>query len=266
MITNKQFSVAFSGSGFLAPIHAGAAAAILDSGNQIVEVAGTSGGSIVAGAMGIGMKSADLKNLALNTSFHGLLHPDFLGLLSNKALCSGDALLELLNSIFKGALLGGTNIPCHIVSTHVEAGASYVFNPETDPATEIALACRASAAVPFIYAPVKYKGMTLVDGGVINNIPVDRLTAQGTIRIGIDVAESSKYSTEGVFDYASSLIGMMLSANENSHEALGIATGAHILAVPTQEWFLNTNLSTEQKQTLYQAGYDHVTEFLKTQT
>ena len=44
----KQVRLAFSGSGFLAPIHAGAACAFLDAGVQIVEVAGTSGGSIAA--------------------------------------------------------------------------------------------------------------------------------------------------------------------------------------------------------------------------
>ena len=44
----QNVRVAFSGSGFLAPIHAGAVCGMLDSEKSILEVAGTSGGSIAA--------------------------------------------------------------------------------------------------------------------------------------------------------------------------------------------------------------------------
>ena len=266
MTTNRQVSIAFSGSGFLAPIHAGAAAAVLDAGCEIVEAAGTSGGSIVAAAVGLGMNSAQLKSLGMNTSFKGLTSPDFFGIIDNMALSSGHALLELLQSLFPNKTMKDAQMPLQIVSTHVEAGASYIFAPDTDADTQISLACRASASVPFLYAPVKYRGMTLVDGGVINNIPVDRLQSKSSIKIGIDVAEGSSYSASNAFKFASSLIGMLLSANENSHEALGQMTGAHILAVPTNDWFLNTDLTEGQRAQLFQAGYDHVSQFLHSQS
>ena len=56
--------LAFSGSGFLAPIHAGAAAAFMDQHVDIVEVAGTSGGSIVAACVAAGLGAVDLHRIA----------------------------------------------------------------------------------------------------------------------------------------------------------------------------------------------------------
>ena len=65
----KPIRLAFSGSGYLAGIHAGAACAVLDYGYDIVEVAGTSGGSICAAAVAVGMKQDGLKALAMAKLF-----------------------------------------------------------------------------------------------------------------------------------------------------------------------------------------------------
>ena len=259
----KTFSLAFSGSGYLVPIHGGAACAILDKGHKIVETAGTSGGSIIAAAIALGMTSTEIKDMALNTSFKGLLKPNIFSIFKNKAFSDGNALLAVLQTIFGGKTMSDAVMPCSLLSTHVEAGASYEFTPASDGNTSVSLACRASAAVPFIYAPVIYNGMTLVDGGVINNIPVDRLIAPRSIKIGVDVDESTSYSFDGLFSYASSLIGMMLSANENTHVALGKLTGVDILAVPTKQWFLDTDMMQSEKERLFLSGYNTMLDQLQ---
>ncbi len=257
------FRLAFSGSGFLAPLHAGAACAVMDTDCPIVETAGTSGGSIIAAAVALGMTQADLKKLAIDTSFKGLLNFDWFGAIKNRSFCNGNRLLSFLEDTFDGACMKDMMLPCHIVSTHVEKGASFVFTHEATPTAPVALACRASSAVPFIYAPVKYEGRTLVDGGVINNIPVDKLKPED-IRLGVDIDEADSYSAKSLVAFASSLIGMMLSANENSHEAVARMTGGKIIGIPAKEWFLDTDLSTEQKEEMFQTGYDTMKSNLST--
>jgi len=56
----------------------------------------------------------------------------------------------------------------------------------------LATAMRASMAIPFVFRPIKKDGMTLVDGGVLNNLPVDVAKSMGAdIIIAIDLTVDS---------------------------------------------------------------------------
>ena len=53
---------------------------------------------------------------------------------------------------------------------------------------ELELAMRASMAIPGAFKPVKWKGRTLVDGGMLNNLPVDVVRVMGAdVVIAIDL-------------------------------------------------------------------------------
>ena len=41
----------------------------------------------------------------------------------------------------------------------------------------------ASSAVPIVYRPVEYQGRQLVDGGLLNNLPVEPLLGQAHLRV-----------------------------------------------------------------------------------
>ena len=60
-----KIRLALSGSGFLAPIHAGAICALLDKNIEIVEVAGTSGGAFTACSVATMWNQEDLLKMAL---------------------------------------------------------------------------------------------------------------------------------------------------------------------------------------------------------
>lgn len=257
------FCLAFSGSGFLAPLHAGAACAVMDTDCPIVETAGTSGGSIIAAAIATGMTQDELKRLAVDSSFKGLMNFGWFKVFKTRSYCDGSRLMGFLSDTFNDVQMKDLMLPCHIVATHFEGGKSFVFNQQNTPEVPVALACRASSAVPFIYAPIKYDGKTLVDGGVINNIPVSKLKLDG-IRLGVDIDEASMYSAKSLVSFSLSLIGMLLSANEDSHEALARMTGAKILGVPAKEWFLDTDITIDQKQEMFQSGYDTMKSYLAT--
>lgn len=69
---------------------------------------------------------------------------------------------------------------------------------------DLALAVRASMAVPGAFAPVKHEGRVLVDGGIVNNIPIDVAREMGVDRvIVVDVGSaacSSGFGAERVPD------------------------------------------------------------------
>jgi NTE family protein len=65
-------------------------------------------------------------------------------------------------------------IPFRAVATDINNGKAVVFDKG-----DIALAMRASMAVPAIFAAVEVDGVTLVDGGIADNLPIDVVRKMG---------------------------------------------------------------------------------------
>ena len=252
----KKIRVAFSGSGFLAGLHAGAISALYDHDYEIVQAAGTSGGSILAAAVAYGMKQDELYTLAVNSDWSNLLSLNLTTLLGG-AYCNGNNLLDFLEHTFNGSDLSACKIPVQILATDVKAGKSFTFNNSTN--CSIGVACRSSSSVPFVYEPVSFEGRVLVDGGVVNNIPLDRLTVDALPRIGLDVSEPSSYAVSPVWSLAASLVSLLLASNENNIMHLEKSTGAKVIKLPAGNVsFLDTGMTFDQKHTLFTSGYDAV--------
>ena len=257
----KKVALAFSGSGFLAPFHIGAAAAFMDAEYKIVETAGTSGGSIVAAAIASGKDKQELLSLMYEDT-SDLLSFEFLNLLSSKNYCSGKRLSQWLDKAMQGATFASAIMPCTIMTTDVSALKGFEFSKKATPNTPLYVACRASSAVPFIYNPVVFDGKVLVDGGLINNIPVSFLK-KGVLRVGIDIDDSGKSSSKPIIPLASTLLSILLSSNENSTEMIAKQTGAKIVRIKTSENFLNCKMSTGKKQAMFDRAYNETGEFIK---
>ena len=268
----KVMRLAFSGSGFLGGIHAGAACAAIDSGYQIAEVAGTSGGSIVAAALASGASPDDLFFLACRSDMTSLLTFNPLDMLSTGAYCNGKALFAWLMANTKGKTFVQAAMPCTIVASDVGAGAPFVFSALDTPDLPLALACRASSAVPFVYAPVNLRGKVLADGGMTNNIPVSLLkndglplSLGGDLRVGIDVDEPATFATSPLWAYAGTLVKLLLRSNEETQIHLAANTGAAIIKVPSgAASFLDTSMTVSARECLFDSGYTRMKAYLDT--
>ena len=71
-----------------------------------------------------------------------------------------------------------TSVPLHVVATSLAAGRETWF--ESGPIVEPILA---SAALPAVFPPVMFQGEWYIDGGVVNNVPLDRAIALGATTI-----------------------------------------------------------------------------------
>jgi len=258
-----KIKVAFSGSGSLAPIHAGAVTAFLDTGHQIVEVAGTSGGSIVASAVALGLTGDDLKKIVMADLPKGIASFQILALLK-LGLNDGKILLSYLKSLFGDATFSDLAIPLTIMATDISNKKSFEFSKTNTPKVRLVDACRASSSVPFFYAPYLVNGVELVDGGCCNNIPVNRLTIDYIPRYGIDVVDGGNCSASSLIGLAKQTISTMLNANEDNLMAWGRETGATIVQVDANPYdFLNFDLTQDQKLDLFERGYDAVIGLFK---
>jgi NTE family protein len=256
--------LALSGSGFLAPIHAGAVCAFMDAGVTIIEVAGTSGGSIVAAMVAAGMNQTQIKARALAPVPSGVMRYQPFAIM-RKAMNNGSVLQDWLDSAIGECTLGAARVPITIMATDIAGGTGAEFSDKQTPHIRLADACRASAAVPFVYSPKNLYGRDYVDGGMVCNIPTDKLIDDDVPRVGIHVdGGSSRGDASTLIGFIKQCIGTLLAANENNLVAWAAETGASIIPVKATPYgFLDPNLPRTAKEDLFNRGYEAVTAFLK---
>lgn len=259
----NQVRLALSGSGFLAPIHAGAVCAFMDAGVEIVEVAGTSGGSIVAAMVAAGMDQTQIKARALAPVPNGIMRYQPFAIM-RKAMNNGGVLQSWLESAIGESTLGASKMPITIMATDIDAGESFAFTRESTPHVKLSCACRSSASVPFVWSPNRLIGRVFCDGGMCCNVPTDKLIDDDTPRVGIQVDDgSSRGDASTLIGFIKQCIGTLLAANENNLVAWATETGASIIPVKAAPYgFLDPNLTRAAKEDLFKRGYDAVNAFL----
>lgn len=152
-------------------------------------ISGTSAGSIAAALWASGKSAPEIEEIALNIdwlkvaqfsfNFNGLLNPAKLQKYMEQHLA-----IKHFNE---------TQIPLSISTSDLISGQEYVFEK---PDEEIALAVSASCSVPGIFAPTKYQGHYLVDGCLVNNVPLSSLAKhKPTVYIGVNVVSRKPMTT-----------------------------------------------------------------------
>lgn len=260
-------SMAFSGSGFKVPAHVGALRAVIAAQNEIVEVAGTSGGSIVAAFYACGMSPGEMENLVMTENWSDMIEFNTWALIKHGSYCSGKALSDFLKKHTKNKTFKDLKIPLKVIATDIFTKEQFVFSQETTPDAPVWLAVRASSSLPFVYSPVEYQGKLLMDGGIINNIPVDKLNAASDIKIGVnlvanDITKAKKKDLKYPWNVVKELVGIMMSASENMHIHAAVSQGAKIAYVETGfANGLDDSMDKETRMKLLDSGFD-ATKFI----
>lgn len=257
----KQISLALSGSGFKFPAHVGALSALLDNDYQIMEIAGTSGGSVIGALYASGLSVSDMKEITFKTDFTFAMKKRIWGFWHG--ICSSDPLLNWLENITGRKLCSESLIPYKAISTNISDNATTVFGTFETPTISLALASVYSSSIPFIYPYKEYGGKLHSDGGLRNNIPISHLNGQYR-KVGILLESNSEpISNPSIIKFAGRCIDIMLSANEGTKEELAEALGADIIGVPTcGVGMLDSNLSLDKRKELFDSGYTSVTSQL----
>jgi NTE family protein len=97
-------------------------------------------------------------------------------------------------------------IPFRAIGTDIVAGKEVVFGNGDLP-----LAIRSSMSVPGAFAPTNVDGKLLVDGGVMNNVPIDVARGMGATRL-IVVDVGTPLATEAELSNPVALLNQMVSA------------------------------------------------------
>lgn len=197
-----KIGLALSGGAARGMAHVGVLRALLENDIRIDCVAGTSAGSIVAGAFAAGMPIEEIAEFGRGLRWRdiGRVTMSRLGVQSNERL---EQYLRARLPITKFEELP---IPFAAVATDLRTGTAVVLKDEGD----VPFAIRASCTIPGWYVPVlDEEGRQLVDGGLVAVVPASFTRALGAdIVIAVDVnSEGATFITS-----SSSVIGVLLQS------------------------------------------------------
>lgn len=178
----KNVALVLSSGGARGLAHIGAIEEIEAQGYHITSVAGCSMGALIGGIYAAGklkefrewMKTIDRKKMLELTDFS----------FSINHLVKGSRIIEAIMEIVPDMKIEDLPIPFCAVATDWKGGHEVVFRSGS-----LFDAIRASISLPSFFDPVRRDGMILIDGGVTNPIPLNRVDRQdGDILVGIDVS------------------------------------------------------------------------------
>ena len=178
----KDVALTLSSGGARGLAHIGAIEELEAQGYRISSIAGCSMGALIGGVYAAGklkefrewMKTIDRKRMLELTDFS----------FSINHIVKGTRIIEAIMEFVPDMDIEELPIPYCAVATDWKAGREVVFRKGS-----LFEAIRASISLPTFYEPVRRNGMILIDGGVINPIPLNRVKRQsGDILVGVDVS------------------------------------------------------------------------------
>jgi len=198
-LLGSTVGIAVGGGAAFGIAHLGVLQALEEADIPIDLLAGTSMGSIVALGYATGLTPREMIEIAerIGTKRTTLSALDFT--LSRPGLLAGNRLIDIFMPLAKGTDFRELVVPCRTVATDIESGECVTIDEGP-----LDMAFRASCSVPVLWAPVRYRGRVLVDGGVVNPVPADTVQAMGAdvviavnavppLRRGVDTVLSRVY-------------------------------------------------------------------------
>ncbi len=228
-----KVGLVLSGGGAKGFAHVGVLKVLEELGIPIDYIGGTSIGSIIGGLYAIGYNADDIESFIQKQDWEFLLsdevdrgHIPYFEKLEmdryNISLPVKWWRVEVPNNVIKGQnvinkfseLTFGYHditdfsqfkIPFFCVAADLETGKEILLDHGYLPEC-----MKASMAIPGVFRPQEIEGYYLVDGGVINNFPVDRMKEMGAdIIIGVDLSSGLKKKEE--LNSIGSVMGQLVS-------------------------------------------------------
>ena len=177
----QKVALVLSGGGARGIAHIGVIEELERQGFEISSISGTSMGSLVGGIYASG-KLEEFKDWALGLDKrHIFSMVDFT--VSRQGMVKGDKIFKKLKDFLPIENIEELHLPYACVAAEIIHKKEVVFKKGN-----LYDAIRASISIPSVFTPVKCDDGLLVDGGVVNNIPINRVErTENDILIAVNV-------------------------------------------------------------------------------
>lgn len=259
-----------SGGGARGFAHVGVIKVLEELGIRIDVVAGTSMGAMVGGAYAAGFSYEALRSTVLEVDWDKMFAPraarsilpfrrkldDYKSLPASGIEIGADGVPQLPESfvpseeleLFLNDKTGGVgmiedlsrlSIPFASTATDLVTGERVVMQK----GCTLGQAMRASMSLPGVFAPVPFGRRLLVDGGLIDNLPVDLARSMGAdvlIVVNVGTPLSKRNELNSVVGVMAQMVNLL--TEQNVRKSLESLTEADILITPDLEGFTSADL------------------------
>lgn len=187
MANRKKIALVLSSGGARGLAHIGVIERLEEEGFEIAAIAGSSIGAVIGAFYACGQLDT-YKKWVLNLDRLDLFNLfDFT--ISTKAFIKGDKLFRSLEELIDDRPLERLRIPFAAIATDIVNQKEVVFESGS-----MYSALRASTAIPTVIRPVVRDGVELIDGGVINPMPMDRVKrSSGDLMVVVNINANIEY-------------------------------------------------------------------------
>jgi NTE family protein len=172
----KKVALVLSGGGARGMAHIGVIEELEKRGYDIVSVTGTSMGAVVGAVYAMGKLEEFREWLCSLDKLKAFRLMDFT--LSKQGLLKGEKVLNRMKEFMEDRNIEDLDIPYAAVAVDLLNKREVVFREG-----KVYDAIRASIAIPGVLTPVKTKDGLLVDGGVMDNIPVKHVEKKQNVML-----------------------------------------------------------------------------------
>ena len=178
---SKSVALVLSSGGARGLAHIGAIDALVERGYQINAIAGTSMGSVVGGMYACG-KLEEFRKFITSLSRLDVYRLIDLGI-NKKGLIKGERVFGEMKQFVGDILIEDLPIPFAAVSADLINHNAVVFTKG-----DLLAALRASSAIPSLVLPVSLNEALLVDGGIIDPLPMEHVKrTSGDLLVAVNV-------------------------------------------------------------------------------
>ena len=183
----QKIALVLSGGGARGIAHIGVIEELEKQGYEITSIAGTSMGSVIGGVYALGMMDV-LKDWAYTLDRRKVFSlVDFT--VNKRGMVRGDKVFKKMKKLIPDRNIEDLPIPYVAIATDMIKREEVLFREGS-----IYEAIRASVSIPTVFTPVKSGHRLMVDGGVLNNIPIDHIErTKGDMLVAVNVNSDIDY-------------------------------------------------------------------------
>jgi len=177
MSSKLTVGLALSGGGIRGISHLGVLKALNEVGIYPTKVTGSSAGTIAGAMYCQGYRPEEVLKIIVETNYFRFMRPA----ISWKGILKMESLADLFNVYLPHNEFSKLQIPLTVAATDIRNGKVVYFDEG-----ELIKPILASSCIPGMFEPIQIGDRFLVDGGVLNNLPVEPLEGICDVVIGVN--------------------------------------------------------------------------------
>ena len=272
---NKKNILVMSGGGIKGIGHIGALKALQDLNylSNINIIAGTSIGALLGFMLVIGYKPDELFNFIMIFDIQKIFSIVPANIFKYYGLDNGDNIMLVISKLIIAKKLDPeitfielykkTLIKLIITSSCINDKKIYYFSHETYPNMQVLKAIRMSISIPIYFAPVTYENQIYIDGGCIDNYPIQLFNNDLDNVIGLYVSANYSYTQNinNIEDFLTNMIQCLFEGvvcnSLKGFEKQSIKININNSKIGE----FNSEFTNEDKKTMYDIGYKCVMSY-----